>query len=150
MARPRGRPTKRAAAEDIKIVKSVIALKNNPLLQDAYKEIHPKCSDATAKKNAKNMLTPEVVAAFKEAMGIENFASATRDTLERVFFTIVARWYAGEETTQNVIAALRELTKIVPGWENKLTIKEEASEEEVDAQIKELGYDPTKLDERRN
>lgn len=150
MKRKRGRPTKRAAAQDIKTIKSVVALQNNHTIAAAYREVHPNCSDATAKKHAKNMLTPEVVAAFKEAMDLNNFATATKGVLEKVLFSVVARWYAGSESTSNLIAAVRELTKIVPGWEDKLRLTEESSEEEVDSQLKELGLDPTQYEDGRN
>lgn len=142
------RKRKLASAKDIKTIKAVHALRKHSTIQEAYAELHPNASENTVKKNAKNILTPEVVEAFKEAMEIDNLATANRVVLEKALFTVVALWYAGRETTQNLIAAIRELTKLVPEWSEKIQIQDSEDEETIKAKLRELGFDPDAI--RRN
>jgi hypothetical protein len=136
------RRTKLAKAKEIKDVKAAMALKKHATITDAYIETHPHSSPENARKNAKNMLTPEVVAIFKDIMKLEEFGQASRPVLEKVLFSVVARWYAGLEKTADLIATVRLLTMLVPAFQDRLNIQETDSEDEIDKKLKEFGIDP--------
>ena len=136
-----GRPTK----QDFVNLKKVQALMESKTLKEAYQKIHPDASGETARAGAGTMLTAEVFEEIKRLMGIEAVVQANKDTLEKVLFLVVSRWIAKEEKTADMIAAVRELTKLVPEFKDKLQIEDisNASEEELDRKLRGFGYDPS-------
>jgi len=99
-----------------------------------------------------SVLTPEVFANVKRLLNMESFVQANKDILEKVLFLMVSRWLSGQEKTSDAIQAIRELTKLVPEFSDKLQIEDltKVSEEELDGKLRSLGFDPSKHTFTRN
>jgi len=61
-----------------------------------------------------------------------------------VLFLAISKWMAGGEKTSDMIAAVRELTKLVPEFKDKLQVEDisTASEEELDRKLRGFRVDP--------
>lgn len=129
---------------DLMRLKKIKALMENDTLKKAYKQLHPEASDRTAEYSGSRMLTPEIFDEIKRLMGFEKVVVADKEILEKVLFLVISRWMQKEEKTADMIAAVRELTKLVPEFKDKLQIEDisTASEEEIDRKLRSFGYDP--------
>lgn len=141
-----GRPKTKDAPgyADLMRLKKIKALMENDTLKKAYKQLHPEAADRTAEYNGSRMLTPEIFDEIKRLMGFEKVVVADKEILEKVLFLVISRWMNREEKTADMIAAVRELTKLVPEFKDKLQIEDisTATEEELDRKLRSFGYDP--------
>ena len=144
--------SRRQMAKELRDLKATKAVLTNPTLRAAYEEIHPGCSKKSSSKNMGRVLTPEVFANVKRLLNMESFVQANKDILEKVLFLMVSRWLSGQEKTSDAIQAIRELTKLVPEFSDKLQIEDltKVSEEELDGKLRSLGFDPSKHTFTRN
>ena len=127
---------------EIKDMKKVQAIMKNPTLSAAFREIYP---NQKHMHNAHNlMMTPEVFNKLKELLSMDAVVKANKEILEKVLFVVIARWMDKAEKTGDMIAAVRELTKLVPEFKDKLQVEDitTASEEELDRKLRGFGYDP--------
>ena len=127
---------------EIKDMKKVQAILKHPTLSGAFREIYP---NQKHMHNAHNMMiTPEVFDKLKELLSMDSAVRANKDILEKVLFVAIARWMSGKEKTTDMISAVRELTKLVPEFKDKLQVEDitTASEEELDRKLRGFGYDP--------
>jgi hypothetical protein len=123
-------------------MKKVQAILKHPTLTAAFKEIYP---NQKHMNNAHNlMITPEVFNKLKELLSMDSVIKANKDILEKVLFVVIARWMEKGEKTTDMIAAIRELTKLVPEFKDKIQVEDitTASEEELDRKLRGFGYDP--------
>lgn len=143
MPRPKIKPG--PCAKDLRNLKMIKAYMTEPTLKEAYMKVYPNASEATALCGGVQKLTPEIFESIKELMGISSCVKADKDMLEKVLFLVVSRWIDKHEKTADMIAAVRELTKLVPEFKDKLQVEDitKASEEEIDRKIRGLGYDPS-------
>jgi hypothetical protein len=81
---------------------------------------------------------------LKELLSMDSVIKANKDILEKVLFVVIARWMEKGEKTTDMIAAIRELTKLVPEFKDKIQVEDitTASEEELDRKLRGFGYDP--------
>jgi hypothetical protein len=146
--RPRGRPRrgegKYPTGRDLHRLKKLRALLDCATVKEAYMKTHPNAGEATAAKHSANMITPEIFEELKELMGLNVTVKADKDLLEKVLFMVVSRWMQKQEKTGDMIAAIRELTKLVPEFKDKIQVEDitTASEEELDRKLRGFGYDP--------
>ena len=127
---------------EIKDMKKVQAILKHPTLAAAFREIYP---NQKHMHNAHNlMITPEVFNKLKELLSMDSVIKANKDILEKVLFVVIARWMEKGEKTTDMIAAIRELTKLVPEFKDKIQVEDitTASEEELDRKLRGFGYDP--------
>lgn len=140
------RPTYRGSGryKEVRDMKKALSIIANPTLKAAYKEMNPGCADSTATSNSSELLTPEVFQKVKELLSMESVVKANRDILEKVLFVAVSRWMSGKEQTRDMIAAIRELTKLVPEFKDKVMVEDlkAADEKELDRRLRSFGYDP--------
>lgn len=139
------RQLKPKGAQQLRDLRKLKAIIEHKTLKDAYKSLHPNASDATAKVNGSKMLTEAIFEDVKRLMGLEAVVKADKEILEKVLFLVVSRWMGGGEKTIDMIAAIRELTKLVPEFKDKLQVEDitNASEEELDRKLRSFGYDPS-------
>jgi hypothetical protein len=132
---------------ELQKLRKIKALLTNPTLKSAYKEVFPN-SKCQTNYNA-NFLTGEVFREVKQLMELEisQTVAANKEILERVLFMVISRWMRQEERTGDMIAAVRELTKLVPEFKDKLQVEDitTASEEELDRKLRNFGYDPNRI-----
>lgn len=130
--------------QDLARLKKIKALMESETMKEAYLKLHPNVTDATAKVEGSQLLTPDIFAEIKKLMGLDAVVVADKAILEKVLFLVISRWMAKEEKTGDMIAAVRELTKLVPEFKDKLQIEDitKASEEELDRKLRGFGYDP--------
>lgn len=148
--RGRGRPVgskNHSLVAQFRDMKRLKALLESSTVKEAYKKLNPNATDKTAVDNGHRILTPELFNRVKELMGFESVIKANRDMLEKVLFMVIDRWLNKEEKTPDMIAAVKELTKLVPEFSDKLQIEDisKASEEELDRKLRSFGYDPNRL-----
>lgn len=138
--RKRGRPS----SKDLKRLKKLKAIMETASLKDAYHVLHPTAKDSTARVEGRNLLTQEIFQDLKELMGFNATVKADKELLEKILFMVVSRWMQKQEKTGDMIAAIRELTKLVPEFKDKLQVEDitTASEEELDRKLRGFGYDP--------
>lgn len=136
---------KKPSYKDVKTLKSVVAILKHPTLAAAYKELHPHGNSRVS--NGQRILTPEVFDEIKKLLQMESLISANKDILEKVLFMVVARWMKKEEKTTDMISAVKELTKLVPEFKDRLQVEDisKADEKELDRKLREFGYDPNRL-----
>jgi hypothetical protein len=123
-------------------------LVNNPTLKSAYMEVYPKASGEDAGKNAHNtMLRPDVFEEVIKLLRVDSIVRANKDILEKVLFMVIARWMNKTEKTGDMIAAVRELTKLVPEFKDKIQLEDisTADEAELDRKLRGFGYDPSRI-----
>lgn len=137
MGKPKGR--------DLARLKRIKALMESDTMKQAYQKLHPEASEETARANSASLLTEEVFDDIKKLMGLDAVVVADKATLEKVLFLVISRWMKKEEKTADMIAAIRELTKLVPEFKDKLQVEDitQASEEELDRKLRGFGYDPS-------
>jgi hypothetical protein len=130
--------------KEIKNLKKVKALLNNKSLSAAYREVYPGVKQTSAEQTGRVMLTPEIFEKVKDLLNMESVVRANKDVLEKILFLAISRWISGKEKTTDMIAAVRELTKLVPEFKDKLQVEDisTASEEELDRKLRGFGYDP--------
>lgn len=130
--------------QDLARLKKIKALMESDTMLGAYKKLHPNASDDTARVEGSQLLTPDIFAEIKKLMGLDAVVVADKAILEKVLFLVISRWMAKQEKTGDMIAAVRELTKLVPEFKDKLQIEDisKASEEELDRKLRGFGYDP--------
>lgn len=145
--RGRGRPRKEVAYAEIVRMKKAQAIIKHPSLKDAYKALYPNAKDSTAHRHAGDLLTPDVFDAVKNLLELNTAVKANKDVLEKVLFMVIARWMGQQEKTVDMISAVRELTKLVPEFSDKLKVEDvtNADEAELDRRLRDLGYDPTRV-----
>ena len=130
--------------KQIKTLKKVKALVETKSLVQAYKAVYPGVKDTSAEQRGRVLLTPEVFEKVKELLSMDSVVRANKDILEKVLFMVVSRWMDKAEKTTDMIAAIRELSKLVPEFKDKLQVEDitTASEEELDRKLRGFGYDP--------
>lgn len=129
---------KETYGKQLRKLKQIQAIYNNPTLKAAYKELHPNANDATAEVNGHKMLTADVFEGVKALLQSELPTKTNKDFIERVLIRVVAQWLAGGEKTADAISAVRELARLVPEFSDKLQIEDisKASESEIDEQLR--------------
>lgn len=148
---PEGVPKKKRSVrrryDEIKRLKKLQAIIKHPTLTEAYMEINPKSSPKSARTNSSKLLTPEIFEDVKRLLSMGDAIKANKDVLEKVLFMVVARWMKEDEKTGDMIAAVRELTKLVPEFKDKIQTEDisSASEQELDRKLRSFGYDPKSL-----
>jgi hypothetical protein len=132
----KGSRVKTKEAQNLQVVK---ALMESRTPGEAYQKLHPNCTAESAAKNAKRMLTPEVMDEFKQLLAIDKLTIVNRENLEKMLMLVLVGWTQGKEKTQDYLKALDILTKLSPDFAQKY---ENLSDDDVTKKLKELGWNP--------
>lgn len=136
---------KREITRKFKNLKKAQALLEAPSLESAYQLLHPNSKPISTRANAFKMLDEGVFDEVKKLVNMKVSIKANKDTLEKVLFMVISRWMDGKEKSSDMIQAIRELTKLVPEFSDKLQIEDinSANEEELDQKLRGFGFDPS-------
>jgi hypothetical protein len=134
--KPRRKRHSSREAKNLQVVKALLSSKSPA---EAYMKMHPNCTPTSAQKNAKRMLTPEVMEEFRRVLAIDKLAIVNRDNLEKMLMLVVVGWTQGKEKTQDYLRAVEILTRLDPDFSKKVDLKDEAA---INKRLEELGYKP--------
>ena len=122
------------------VLEQAKAIMTSRTLTEAYKKSHPNASHATADANCSDMLKhPAVLKKVEELINLAAPMEVTRQSIIKLYQTILERYLTGQENGANFIRALENLQKLVPDFVDRREVNsyEHMSDEELDKVIKD-------------
>lgn len=94
--------------------KAALMIKNNFDTQETWKEVTGNPDEKNAQANGNKLYTPEVMEAVRQLLGTDQVIKDNKATITKFIELLLARYMAGREAGNVVVAALRLLKDIDP------------------------------------